>query len=172
MTWGHDVRASYKWKINNIFELDDSNYHRNKKRILSLAHLQAKIYLVSFVTSWRHVETLWRHMTWHLDNYIQLIVFWDDFSITSEISPIITLIGKKLRLFSSSGHSLLTFNVRFFQESMRVNLVHFASQCIFLLLVRNHFSVYMEKLFFFVTSQSKINHVFVLIVDLYYHFRE
>ena len=99
MTWRHDVTASYKWKINNNFELYDSKYHRNEKRIIFLAHLQAKICIVSSVTSWRHVETLWRHVTWHLDNFIQPIVLRDDFSITSENFTNISSIGKKLRHF-------------------------------------------------------------------------
>ena len=43
MTWRHDVRASHKWKINNIFELSDLKNYGNKKRINFLAHLQAEI---------------------------------------------------------------------------------------------------------------------------------
>ena len=149
MTWSHDVRASHKWEIhnifelsdlknhekkinflaqiNNIFELGDLQNHGNKKRIIFLANLQAKICIVISVTSWRHVETLWRHMTWHLDNSIQLFVFREDFSITSEHFTNISSIGKKLRQFLSSRHSPppFTFNVSFFQESMRVNFFNF-----------------------------------------------
>ena len=96
MTWRHDVTASYKCEINNIFELCDSKNHRNKKRIIFLSHLEAEICIVSSLTSWRHVEMLWRHMTWHLDDSIQLIVFKDDCSIISENFTNISLIGKKV----------------------------------------------------------------------------
>ena len=63
MTWRHDVTSWHKWKANNIFELSDPKNHGNKKRIIFLAHLQTKICILSYVTSWRHVEMLWRHMT-------------------------------------------------------------------------------------------------------------
>ena len=46
----------------------------------------------------------------------------NDFSITSGNFINISSKGKKLRQFSSSGHfPPFTFNVGFFQESMRVN---------------------------------------------------
>ena len=57
MTWRHDVTASHKWEINNVFELSDLKKHRNKKRIKFLAHLQAEIGKSGFVTSWHDVMT-------------------------------------------------------------------------------------------------------------------
>ena len=43
MTWRHDVTLSCKYKTDNIFELSNPKFHRNKKRIIFLAHLQAEI---------------------------------------------------------------------------------------------------------------------------------
>ena len=57
MTWRHDVTSSCKNKTDNIFELSDPKYHRNKKRIIFLAHLQAEIGKINLVTSCRDVMT-------------------------------------------------------------------------------------------------------------------
>ena len=53
MTWRH-LRNT---KLTHILKLSDPKYHRNKKRIISLAHLQAEIGKISFVTSCRDVMT-------------------------------------------------------------------------------------------------------------------
>ena len=76
--------------------------------------------VASVPTSWRHVETLWGHMTWHLDNFIQLFVLRDDLSITSENFINISSIGKKLRQFLSPGHfpSPLNLQRKFFSWSL------------------------------------------------------
>ena len=57
MTWRHDVTATHKWKINNIFELSDLKNYGNKKRINFLAHLEAEIGKSGFVTPWHDVVT-------------------------------------------------------------------------------------------------------------------
>ena len=102
VTSWHDVMTSQhhtnKQLITYLNFVTQKN-HRNKKRIIFLSHLEAEICIVSSLTSWRHVEMLWRHMTWHLDDSIQLIVFRDDFSIISENFTNISSIGKKLRQF-------------------------------------------------------------------------
>ena len=58
MTWRHDVTASQKGKINDIFVLSDLKIHGNKKRINFLAHLQAEKGKSGFVTSWHDVMTI------------------------------------------------------------------------------------------------------------------
>ena len=102
VTSWHDVMTSQHHtneKLITYFNLVTQNTIETKKRIIFLSHLEAKICIVSSLTSWRHVETLWRHMTWHLDNSIELFVFRYDFSITSENFTNISSIGKKLRQF-------------------------------------------------------------------------
>ena len=75
MTWRHDVTSSCKYKTDKIFELSDSKFHRNKKIIIFLAHLQAeirkKVWVRHAVTSWRHVMA-WRH---HASTYT--IIAWN-----------------------------------------------------------------------------------------------
>ena len=60
MTSRHDVMTSCKHKNDNIFELGKPKNYRNKKRIISLALLQAEIEYSLFLTSWHDVMT-WRH---------------------------------------------------------------------------------------------------------------
>ena len=64
MTWRHDVTSSCKYKTDNIFEFSNPKFHRNKRRIIFLAHLQGeirkKVWVRHAVTSWRHVMA-WRH---------------------------------------------------------------------------------------------------------------
>ena len=60
MTSRHDVMTSCKHKNDNIFELGKPENYRNKKRIISLALLQAEIEYRLFLTSWHDVMT-WRH---------------------------------------------------------------------------------------------------------------
>ena len=75
MTWRHDVTSSYKYKTDNIFELSNPKFHRNKKIIIFLAHLQAeirkKVWVRHAVTSWRHVMA-WKH---HASTYT--IIAWN-----------------------------------------------------------------------------------------------
>ena len=75
MTWRHDVTSSCKYKNDNIFELSNPKFHRNKKIIIFLAHLQAeirkKVWVRHAVTSWRHVMA-WRH---HASTYT--IIAWN-----------------------------------------------------------------------------------------------
>ena len=107
VTSWHDVMTSQHHtneKLITYLNLVTQNTIETKKRIIFLSHLEAKICIVSSLTSWRHVEMLWRHMTSHLDDSIQLIVFRDDFSIISENFINISSIEKKLRQFLSSGH--------------------------------------------------------------------
>ena len=73
MTWRHDVRASYKWKINNIFELSDLKNHGNKKRINFLAHTQAEIGKSGFVTSWHDVMTSQHHTNEKLITFLNSV---------------------------------------------------------------------------------------------------
>ena len=68
MTWRPDVTTSHKWIINDTIELSDSKKTwKPKKRIIFSVQLQDKICIVNFVTSWRHVDTLWRQMTLQFD---------------------------------------------------------------------------------------------------------
>ena len=60
MTSRHDVMTSCKHKNDNIFGLSEPENYRNKKRIISLALLQAEIEYTLFLTSWHDVMT-WRH---------------------------------------------------------------------------------------------------------------
>ena len=60
MTSRHDVMTPCKHKIDNIFELGKPENYRNKKRIISLALLQAEIEYRLFLTSWHDAMT-WRH---------------------------------------------------------------------------------------------------------------
>ena len=60
MTSRHDVMTSWKHKNDNIFELSKPENYRNKKRIISLALLQAEIEYSLFLTS-RHDVMTWRH---------------------------------------------------------------------------------------------------------------
>ena len=50
-----------KYRIDDIFELGNPKYFRNKKRIISLACLQAEIGTACLMTSWRHFVTLFYH---------------------------------------------------------------------------------------------------------------
>ena len=56
----HDVMTSCKHKNDNIFELCKPENYGNKKRIISLALLQAEIEYSLFLTPWHDVMT-WRH---------------------------------------------------------------------------------------------------------------
>ena len=47
-----------KYRIDDIFELGNPEYYRNKKRIISLARLHAEIGTACLMTSWRHFVTL------------------------------------------------------------------------------------------------------------------
>ena len=60
MTSRHDVMTSWKHKNDNIFELGKPENYRNRKRIISVALLQAEIEYRLFLTSWHDVMT-WRH---------------------------------------------------------------------------------------------------------------
>ena len=60
MTSRHDVMTSCKHKNDNMFELGKPKNYRNKKRVISLALLQAEIEHRLFLTSWHDVMT-WRH---------------------------------------------------------------------------------------------------------------
>ena len=75
MTWRHDVTSSCKYKTDNMFELSNPKFHRNKKIIIFLAHLQAeirkKVWVRHAVTPWRHVMA-WRH---HASTYT--IIAWN-----------------------------------------------------------------------------------------------
>ena len=51
MTWRHDVTSSCNYETSNIFELSNPKFHRNKKRIIFLAHLQAEIWKISLDAS-------------------------------------------------------------------------------------------------------------------------
>ena len=57
MTWRHDVTSSREYKTDNIFEISNPKYHRNKKPIIFLAHLQAEIWKISLVVSCCDVMT-------------------------------------------------------------------------------------------------------------------
>ena len=65
MPWRHSVTLwhdhIWKYKIDDIFELGNPEYYRNKKRIISLARLQAEIGTACLMTSWRHFVTLFHH---------------------------------------------------------------------------------------------------------------
>ena len=65
MTWRHDVTASHKWKINNIFEFSDLKNYGNEKRINFLAHLEAEIGQSGL---WRHDMTSSRHSIIQMKN--------------------------------------------------------------------------------------------------------
>ena len=51
----------WKYEIDDIFELGNPQYYRNKKRIISLARLQAEIGTACLMRSWRHFVTLFHH---------------------------------------------------------------------------------------------------------------
>ena len=59
VTLWHDLISKYR--IDDIFELGNPKYYRNKKRIISLARLQAEIGTACLMTSWRHFVTLYHH---------------------------------------------------------------------------------------------------------------
>ena len=65
MPWRHSVTLwhdhIWKYKINDIFEFGNPEYYWNKKRIISLARLQAEIGTACLMTSWRHFVTLFIH---------------------------------------------------------------------------------------------------------------
>ena len=62
MPWRHSVTLwrvhICKYRIDDIFELGNPEYFRNKKRIISLARLHAEIGTACSMTSWRHFVTL------------------------------------------------------------------------------------------------------------------
>ena len=65
MSWRHNVTLWHnhicKYRINDIFELVNPKYYRNKKRTISLSRLQAEIDTACLMTSWRHFVTLFHH---------------------------------------------------------------------------------------------------------------
>ena len=65
MPWRHSVTLWHnhicKYRINDIFELFNPKYYRNKKITISLARLQAEIDTACVMTSWRHFVTLYHH---------------------------------------------------------------------------------------------------------------
>ena len=73
MTWRHDVTASHKWEINNIFELSDLKIYGNKKRINFLAHLEAEIGKSGLVTSWHDVMTSRQNTNEKLSTFLNLV---------------------------------------------------------------------------------------------------
>ena len=50
-----------KYRIDDIFKLGNPEYYRKKKKIISLARLQAEIGTACLMTSWRHFVTLFHH---------------------------------------------------------------------------------------------------------------
>ena len=77
MTWRYDVTSSCKYKTDNILELSNPKYHRNKKRIIFLAHLQAEIGKISLVTSCRDVMTSRCHAVGLNQNLSTVSCEWD-----------------------------------------------------------------------------------------------
>ena len=66
MPWRHSVTLWHdnrlKYRIDGIFELGNPQCYTNKKRIISLARLQAEaIGTTCLMTSWRHFMTLFHH---------------------------------------------------------------------------------------------------------------
>ena len=51
------MTSSCKYKTDNIFELSNPKFHRNKKEIIFLAHIQAEIGKISFGASCCDVMT-------------------------------------------------------------------------------------------------------------------
>ena len=77
MTWRHDVTSLCKYKTDNIFELSNPKFHRNKKRIIFLSHLRAEIWKISLVTSWRDVMTSRCHAVGLNRNLSTVYCEWD-----------------------------------------------------------------------------------------------
>ena len=77
MTWCHDVTSSCKWKTDNIFELSNPKFHRNKKRIIFLAHLQAEIGKISSGASCCDVMTSQCHAVGWNQNLSTVSCKWD-----------------------------------------------------------------------------------------------
>ena len=77
MTWRHDVTSSCKYKTDNIFELSNPKFHRNKKRIIFLAHLQAEIVKISFGASCCDVMTSQCHAVELNQNLSTVSCEWD-----------------------------------------------------------------------------------------------
>ena len=77
MTWRHDVTSSCKYKTDKIFELSNPKFHRNKKRIIFLAHLQAEIWKISFGASCCDVMTSQCHAVELNQNLSTLSCEWD-----------------------------------------------------------------------------------------------
>ena len=65
MPWRHSVTLWHnhicKYRINDIFELVNPKYYRNKERTISLARLQAEMDTAWLMTSWRHFVTSYHH---------------------------------------------------------------------------------------------------------------
>ena len=78
MTSRHDVITTCKHKNDNIFRPSEPENYRNKKRIISLALLQAEIEYSQFLTSWHDVMTRRHHantkMTIFLHSATQSII--------------------------------------------------------------------------------------------------
>ena len=77
MTWRHDVTSSYKYKTDNIFELSNPKFHRNKKRIIFLALLQAEIGKISLGASCCDVMTSQCHAVRLNQNLSTVSCEWD-----------------------------------------------------------------------------------------------
>ena len=77
MTWRYNVTSSCKCKTDNIFELNNPKFHRNKKRIIFLAHLQAEIGKISLGASCCDVMTSQCHAVGSNQNLSTVSCEWD-----------------------------------------------------------------------------------------------
>ena len=73
----HDMTSSCKYKTDNIFELSNPKFHRNKKRIIFLAHLQAEIEKISLGASCCDVMTSQCHPVGLNQNLSTVSCEWD-----------------------------------------------------------------------------------------------
>ena len=106
MTWDHDVTSSCKYETDNVFELSNPKFHRNKKRIIFLAHLQAEIGKIRLGASCCDVMTSQCHAVGLNQNLSTVSCEWD-----LELWKMALLVGAKI--FSYKIIVILCHNVNF-----------------------------------------------------------
>ena len=103
------MTSSCKYKTDNIFELSNPKFHRNKKRIIFLAHLQAEIEKISLGASCCDVMTSQCHAVELNQNLSTVSCEWD-----MELWKMALLVeAKKAKNFSYKIIVILCHSVNF-----------------------------------------------------------
>ena len=102
-----DMTTYDNTKPDNIFELGNPEYYRNKKRIISLARLQAEIGTACLMTSWRHFVTLFPSCKYDDNNQVDFSHQYKDITETKMKSALKHICKLRWRQFVSWRHAVI-----------------------------------------------------------------